>query len=164
MEIANKLTYYMKIMSAYVVNAESSDDPAGDMKRVQVFIPEMQPELLYFYEEYMNATGSKKDKGEVFSKYPWAFNTVTGLANGDLVYVSPLNNTNGNYVIIGRDAASNGTNGVGGGADGALEASGLAEVVLPFLIHHECPVHYHLSSSHNSKYNIECCNWIRYKL
>lgn len=154
MEIANKLTYYMKIMSAYVVNAESSDDPAGDMKRVQIFIPEMQPELIYSYEEYMNATGSKKDKGEVFSKYPWAFNTVTGLANGDLVYVSPLNNTNGNYVIIGKDAASNGTNGVGGGVDGALEASGLAEVVLPFLIHHECPVHYHLSSSHNSKYNI----------
>lgn len=152
MEIYNKTTYYSKVMSAYIVNTESGDDPNGNLARVQIYIPEMQFGEGLKYSTYMAASGSKKN-AEGFNKYPWAFNTISDAKNGDLVYVTPLSNTNGTYVIIGRDASSGSTGGVGGG-DGALDAAGLAELVIPFTIEHECPVHYHDSSCHNSRYPI----------
>lgn len=43
MEIINRGTYYMKIMTAYIVNTESADDTDANLMRVQVCIPEIQP-------------------------------------------------------------------------------------------------------------------------
>lgn len=135
MDISNKLTYYMKIMSAYVVNTESSDDFNAELKRVQVYIPEMQITDELRYEQYMALSGSKKGNEE-FTKYPWAYNTISDVKNGDLVYVSTLSNTNGSFVILGKDTKSSGTSGVGGG--GELDASSLAELVIPIILREEC--------------------------
>lgn len=136
MEIANKVTYYSNILGAVVVNAESSDDPSGNQSRVQIFIPEMQPELLNKYQSYMNISGSKKSSNQLSPNYPWAFNTIDGVKNGDLVFVATINNTNGRFVIIGRDVQSS-TGGIGGG-DGVYSASNLAELLIPIIISAEC--------------------------
>lgn len=153
MEIVNKNTYYMKVMSAFVVNAESSDDPLGNLKRVQIYIPSIQHlETTYGinYEEYMNLTGSKKGN-ENFNKFTWAFNTVKDVQNGDIVYVANVDNTVGSYVILGRDATCE-KSGIGGG--GELDPAGLAELLIPFIIHHECGVHSNIPGDHTKgKYN-----------
>lgn len=166
MDISNKITYYMKIMSAYIVNKNSADDPSGEeLKRAQIFIPTIQPEMEIHYNEYLKSSG--KTSSEYFRDYPWAFNTVENLNDGDLVYVASLNNLNGDYLIIGRDATCFPTGGVGG--SGELNAASLAELIIPFIIHHECGIHANLPSDHTkNKYNpttkshgnlYECVGW-----
>lgn len=44
MEIVNKATYYMKVMTAYIVNTEYADDNPNLM-RVQICIPEIQSRI-----------------------------------------------------------------------------------------------------------------------
>lgn len=135
MDISNKITYYMKIMSAYIVNKNSADDPSGEeLKRAQVFIPTIQPEMEIHYNEYLKSSG--KTSSEYFRDYPWAFNTVENLNDGDLVYVASLNNLNGDYLIIGRDATCF-PSGVGGGGDNAMNAGNIAELLAPLVIHNE---------------------------
>ncbi len=133
MDISNKITYYMKVMPAYIVNKNSSDDPSGDSKRAQVYIPSIQMELKNMYKTYINESDKKNAKG--YRKFPWAYNTVENLNEGDLVYVSALNNTNGDYLIIGRDASCFPSGGIGGGD--SLDASGIAELLAPLVIHNE---------------------------
>lgn len=135
MEVANKVIYYSNVLSAIVVNAESSDDPSGDLGRVQVFIPEMQPELFNKYQTYMNISGSKKSSNQLSPNYPWAYNTIDGIKNGDLVFISTVNNTNGKFVIIGKDVHTH-SNGIGG-SSGALEASDVAELLIRIVLFNE---------------------------
>lgn len=134
MDISNKITYYMKVMSAYVANINSADDPSGDSKRAQVYIPSIQLEAEASYQSYIKSSDKKGSKE--YRKFPWAFNTVENLKDGDLVYVVNINNTIGDYLIIGRDASCFPT-GVGGGG-GELDAAGIAELVIPIIIREEC--------------------------
>lgn len=126
MEIVNKTTYYMKVMSAYVVNTSSDNDPLKE-SRVQIYIPEIQEYLNY--SNYDGTTDSEK--------YPWAYNTISDLSKGDLVYVSNLSNDTTSYVILARDVrySSSSTGGVGGSE---IDGASLAELLIPFLIHEEC--------------------------
>lgn len=136
MDIIDKSTYYMKVMQAYVVNTESSDDPEGEkFKRVQVYIPEMQEEI--DYKAYMGKSGSKKGDND-FRKFPWAYNTVSDINNGNLVYVANVSNDINSFVIIARDITSSG-GGTGGGE--SLDATGVAELLIPFIIHEEWNPH-----------------------
>lgn len=133
MEVYDKYTYYNKAMTALVVNNNKEDDPLK-ASRVQVYIPEIQgtTESVENYKEYMTAS-DKKSRGD-FGTYPWAYNTVANVNNGDIVYVMNLSNSINTFVVIGRDASCEGS-GMGGG--GELDAAGLAELLIPFLIGEE---------------------------
>ena len=148
MQVANKITYYNKAMSAIVVNNDSGQDPLNK-SRVQVYIPELHgmKDTYTKYQEYVAA--SDKPNRDDFTAYPWAFNTVSDVNNGDTVYVMNLSNYIGSFVVIGRDAScKSGT----GGSDSDLSAGGLAELIIPFTIHHECYVHITDSSCHTEGY------------
>lgn len=167
MEVSNKSTYFNKVSIGYVVNTETGDDPI-QKQRVQVYIPEIQgadDDMIGKYKEYASATGSKSSSN-LFPKFPWAYNTISDLKVNDIVYLINLSNRLDYFVILGRDASCNSSGGMGGG-DGALDAAGLAELVIPFTIEHEVSPHYHDASCYNSKYPIvskhdplyECTGW-----
>lgn len=132
MEVANKLSYYNKVMIAVVINNDSSTDPLKE-NRIQVYIPEIQDtgELSELFKD-IGSSGST----EHLNKFSWAYNTISDIKNGDTVYVTNLSNYVGNYVILGRDVSCGGTGGVGGGD--VLDAGNLAELLLPLIIHEEC--------------------------
>lgn len=132
MQVTDNIGYYNKVMTAIVVNSDASTDPYK-LNRVQVFIPEIQSggDLYDLYQK-IQESGST----EHTNKFSWAYNTVSDLKNGDIIYITNLSNAIGSYVVIGRDVVSSSSGGVGGGDD--MDAGNIVELLLPLIIHEEC--------------------------
>lgn len=141
MQVYNNKTYYNSIYLAIVVNTDTSLDPIGS-NRIQIYIPGIQYEYDGIYEDYMNES-NKKDSA-YFGSFPWAVTLVSDLQNGQYVYGSFINNTNGQYIILGIDANNPNNQGMGGDNIDGLD---LINLVMPVTIMEEtglgkdtCPI------------------------
>lgn len=141
MQVYNNKTYYNSIYLAIVVNNDTSLDPIGN-NRIQIYIPGIQYEYDGIYEDYMNES-NKKDSA-YFGSFPWAVTLVSDLQNGQYVYGSFINNTNGQYIILGLDANNANNQGIGGDNIDGLD---LISLVMPVIIMEEtglgkntCPI------------------------
>lgn len=136
MEVSNKNTYYNSICSAIIVNDDDSMDPNG-LGRVQIYIPSIQTDEQYFtvYPEY--TTSDDKEHHEGWNMFPWAISLVEGLENGNIVYISNIDNQNNSYIILGLDVNNPANNKGSGGDLSAGSLYGILDLAMPIILHNE---------------------------
>lgn len=136
MNIINKESYSNFIYTAVVVNSKTEEGPTEEYK-IQIYIPQLQFELDDVYEDYMNS--GNKATSEYKDRFPWAKSLVKDLKEGNVVYGSFINNDNGDFIILGLDAYNpkNQTSGDNNGDGYNVTGSGLLDITMPIIIHHE---------------------------
>lgn len=135
MEIAKRNSYFNSICSAIIVNDDDSMDPEG-LGRIQIYIPSIQTDESYFntYPEYTASPDKENHTG--WSMFPWAITLVDDLENGNIVYISNIDNENNSFIIIGLDV-NNPANKKSSGGDLSGSLYGILDLAMPVIIHNE---------------------------
>ena len=135
MEIAKRNSYFNSICSAIIVNDDDSMDPEG-LGRIQIYIPSIQTDESYFntYPDYTASPDKENHAG--WSMFPWAITLVDDLENGNVVYISNIDNENNSFIIIGLDV-NNPANKKSSGGDLSGSLYGILDLAMPVIIHNE---------------------------
>lgn len=134
MQVYNNKVYNNSIYKGIVVNNDISLDPLKQ-GRVQIYMPTLTYEFDNVYEEYMNS--DNKSESKYFGSFPWAITLVEGLNNGDYIYGSYINNTNGNCIILGKDISTTELNAGQGGDGGTLNGLDIISLIMPVILMEE---------------------------
>lgn len=143
MEVQDTKSYANIIYKMIVVNSDYTQDPEG-LNRVQIYIPDLRPELANKCDEYLAL--SNKNESELFSQFPWAYTMFPNLKPGYIGFGSYVNNENNQFVILGLDAndpinaeafayaygGSSSSSGLGG-----YDANDLVGLILPIMVNNE---------------------------
>lgn len=140
MNVVNNADYYNSILKAIIVNSDYDEDPEGKY-RYQIYIPSIHFEYNNIYQDYM-LSDNKSNTGHA-EKFPWAISLVEGLENGNVVYVSNIDNNSSSYIILGAQANtdvnySRSVASVTGGASAlSFSVSSIVDLCMPIIIHNE---------------------------
>lgn len=133
MNIVNTDRYETSIYRAIVVNTDTSQDPEFKY-RIQVYVPFLQYEYNDIYKNYIN--NPNKAQSDDKDKFPWAISLVPDLKEGNIVYISFINNDINQYIILGLDAYNPANQ--DSGSDGYLaNGQDLLNLAMPIILHNE---------------------------
>lgn len=133
MNVVNTDRYETSIYRAVVVNTDTSQDPEFKY-RIQIYVPFLQYEYNDIYKNYMNS--SNKDQNADKDKFPWAISLVSDLKEGNIVYISFINNDINQYIILGLDAYNPANQ--DSGSDAYLaNGQDLLDLTMPIILHNE---------------------------
>ena len=133
MNIVNTDRYETSIYRAIVVNTDTSQDPEFKY-RIQVYVPFLQYEYNDIYKNYIN--NPNKAQSDDKDKFPWAISLVPNLKEGNIVYISFINNDINQYIILGLDAYNPANQ--DSGSDAYLaNGQDLLDLTMPIILHNE---------------------------
>ena len=133
MNIVNTDRYETSIYRAIVVNTDTSQDPEFKY-RIQIYVPFLQYEYNDIYKNYIS--NPNKAQSDDKDKFPWAISLVPNLKEGNIVYISFINNDINQYIILGLDAYNPANQ--DSGSDAYLaNGQDLLDLTMPIILHNE---------------------------
>lgn len=129
MNVSNVNTYYNKICQAAVIQSDESN------KKYQVYIPSLHSSLEGIFKTYYK--DNNKENSIYKGYFPWASSLVEGLQQGDIVFVSFVNNSTSNILILGKDNQANSNAEGGSDSVNLTSCDNLTDLAMPIILSNE---------------------------